>query len=75
MNRHSDNLSLRQPTGPSVAKATGFNKEQVGIFFILYEKELGAHDYPPSLIFNVEQTGLTVVQKKQTNILALQGKC
>jgi len=40
----------------------------------LYEKELAAHDYPPSLIFNVDETGLTVVQKKQTKILAHKGK-
>jgi hypothetical protein len=38
MKRHSDELSLRQPTGPSSAGAKGFNKEQVGILFDLYEK-------------------------------------
>jgi len=40
----------------------------------LYEKELAAHDNPPSLIFNVDKTGLTVVQKKQPKILILKGK-
>ena len=74
MKRHSDKLSLRQPTGTSTARATGFSKEQVGIFFDLYEKELAAYDYPPSLIFNVDETGLTVVQKQQPKILALKGK-
>ena len=74
MKRHSDKLSLRQPTGTSTARVTGFNKEQVGIFFDLYEKELAAHDYPPSRIFNVDETGVTVVQKKQPKILALKGK-
>jgi len=72
--RHGDKLSLRQPTGTSTARATRFSKEQVGIFYDLYEKELAAHDYPPSLIFNVDETGLTVVQKKQPKILALKGK-
>ena len=46
----------------------------MGTFFDLYEKELAAHDYPPSLIFSVDETGLTVVQKKQPKILALKGK-
>jgi len=41
--RHSDKLSLGQPTGTSTARATGFSQEQVGIFFDLYEKELAAH--------------------------------
>jgi len=40
----------------------------------LYEKELAAHDYPPSLILNVVETGLTVVQEKQTKLLAPKGK-
>jgi len=55
---------LRQPTGTSTARATGFSKEQVGIFFELHEKELAAYDYPTSLIFNLDETGLRVVQKK-----------
>jgi len=46
----------------------------VGIFFELYEKKLAAHEYPPSLTFNVVETGLTVVREKQTKILAPKGK-
>jgi hypothetical protein len=46
----------------------------VGIFFDLYENELAAHHYAPSLIFNVDKTGLTVVQTKQSKILSLKGK-
>jgi hypothetical protein len=38
----------------------------------LYEKELAAHDYPPSRIFNVDDTGVMVVQKKRPKILALK---
>ena len=45
------------------------------ILFDLYEKERTAHDYPPSRIFNVDESGLTVVQKKLQKILALKGKC
>jgi hypothetical protein len=40
----------------------------------LYETELAAHDYPPSLVFNVDETGLIVDQNKQPKILALKGK-
>jgi len=65
---------LRQPTGSFTARATGFSKEQVGIVFDLYEKELAAHDCPPSCVFNVDETGLTVFRKKQPKILALKGK-
>jgi hypothetical protein len=75
MKGHGDKLSLRQPTGTSTVRATGFSKEQVGIFFDFCEKELAVHDYPPSRIFKVDETGLTVVQKKHPKILALKGKC
>ena len=74
MKWHSDKLSLPQPTGTYTARATGFSKEELWIFFDLYEKELAAHDYPPSLIFNVDETGLTVVQEKQPKIPAVKGK-
>ena len=60
MKRLSDKLSLLQPTETSTARAIGFSKEHVGIFFDLYEKTLATHDYPPSLIFNVVETGLTL---------------
>jgi hypothetical protein len=73
MKRHSDKLSLCQPTGKSTARATEFSKEQLGILFGVYEKELAAHDYPPSRIFDVDETGLTVVQKKPI-VLTMKGK-
>jgi len=41
---------------------------------IFTKKKLAAHDYPPQFIFHVDETGLTVVQKKQSKILALQRK-
>ena len=69
MKRHSDKLSLCQPT----AGATGFSKEQVAICFDLYEKELAAHDQPPSLICIVNEIGLAVVQNKQPKNLTLKG--
>jgi len=46
----------------------------VEIFFWFVRKQLAAHDYTTSLIFNVGETGLAVVQKKQTKILALKDK-
>ena len=74
MKLESDKLSLRQPTGTSIVRATGFSKEKLGIFFDLYEKLLTGLDKQPSLILKVNETGLTVVQKKQPKIIALKGK-
>jgi hypothetical protein len=72
--QHRDQLLLRQPTGTSTDKARGFSKEQVAIFFDSYKKELAARDYPPSRIFNVNETGLTVVQEKRPKILTLKDR-
>jgi len=50
------------------------SNEQVAICFDLYQTELAAaHDYPPSLIFNLDETGLALVQKKQPKILTPKG--
>jgi hypothetical protein len=38
-------------------------KEQVKIIFDFNEKELAARDYPLSIIFNVDETVLTVVKR------------
>jgi hypothetical protein len=46
----------------------------IGNSLICKKKELAARDYPPSLIFSVDETGLTVVQRKQPKILALKSK-
>jgi hypothetical protein len=43
-----------------------------GDFLFVRKRACVAHDYPPSLIFKVDETGLTVVQKKQPKILALK---
>ena len=67
MKQHTDKLSLRQSTGTSTATATRFGKERLGIFFNLQEKELDSRDYPPSHIFKLDETGLTVPQKKHPN--------
>ncbi|KAJ4430441.1 hypothetical protein ANN_22657, partial [Periplaneta americana] len=74
MQRHNQKLSLRAPTDTSVARAKGFNRESVNKFFSPYEEAIEANNYPPSRIFNVDETGLTVVQNKLSKIIALKGK-
>jgi len=58
----------------ATARATAFSKEQVAICCDLCGNELAAAvDYPPSLVFTVDETGLAVVQNKQTKILTPKG--
>ena len=54
-------LSLRSPEATSLARAVGFNHVQVGKFFELLRQELTKHT--ASQIFNVDESGITTVQK------------
>lgn len=71
--RHS-NLSFRRPTGTSIARLKGFNKESVTIFFNLLEKEMDDFKYLASNIYNVDETGISVLPNKMPQILSPKGK-
>lgn len=72
--RHKDKLSVRKPTATSHNRAKGFTKEKVQHFFKILQDEMDKKNFPPARIFNVDETGLTVVQSKVPSVLALKGK-
>lgn len=57
-------LSVRTPTGTSVARARGCCKANADNFFSLLEISFSEHTYSPDRIFNVDETDLTIVQSK-----------
>lgn len=74
LKRHKNNISLRFPENISIARAMGFNKQAVYKFFDLLEGLYKKHNFSPSDIYNVDETGITTVPNKPSKILASRGK-
>lgn len=74
LKRHKKHLSVRRPTGTSFARAVGFNHENVSKFFDLLASAFEKHTYTPDRVFNVDESGLAVVQSKIAKVVGLRGK-
>ena len=72
--RRNPQLSVRTPEGLSFARAKNFTPERVAEFFDIFEPAMDVINHNPSRLYNCDETGVTVVQHKQTKILAMKGK-
>ncbi|XP_069705674.1 uncharacterized protein [Periplaneta americana] len=72
MSRHPE-ISLRQPEATSIARAQGFNRERVASFFKVLAAVVDSNHFDATTIFNMDETGLSTVQKPQ-EVLGIKGK-
>lgn len=73
LTRHRDRLSLRKPTGTSAARVLGFTREKVEPFFDILDQLYDKHQFTPDRIYNVDETGLSIVQSKIPKVVGLKG--
>lgn len=67
-------LSLRTPNPTSLARIMGFNKTQVDIFFANLEKLYKQHTFPPGLVYNMDESGISTVPNKIPKVISTKGK-
>jgi hypothetical protein len=72
--RRHRNLSFRKLQRVSAAKINGFTQENVYQFFSILEPEMVNIKFSPNRIFNVNETGITIVQQRSSRVLGLKGK-
>lgn len=73
LGRHPE-LAPRTPQPVSAARMQGFTKENVDRFFDVYENEITKIKFNPTRLFNVDETGVTIVQHKTAQVIGRKGK-
>ncbi|CAH1996388.1 unnamed protein product [Acanthoscelides obtectus] len=73
ISRHPD-LSVRTPEAVSVATVKEFNPVAVNKFFDLYEPEIDKMQSTSHGAYNVDETGITVVQHTRSKVISLKEK-
>jgi hypothetical protein len=71
--QRNPNLSIRSPEPTSLGRAIGINEPTIQSFMNLYRSELDKERFTPDCIYNVDETGLTVVHRPR-KVLASKGE-
>jgi hypothetical protein len=72
--KRNSSLAIRTPEATSLSRSTSFNRTNVTDFFNNLERLMEKHNFSPNEIYNVDETGLTTVQKPPKVIAARGAK-
>ena len=61
--KRRQNLSIRSPEATSLGRATAFNRQTVKEFYDNLALVMDTHHFTPDVIYNLDETGCTTVQK------------
>jgi hypothetical protein len=67
-------LSVRLPEECSLGRTTGFNEVQVNRCFDDLRAVFEKHNFPPNIIFNPDESGISTVPNKLPKVTAEKGK-
>eukprot|EP00116_Pleurobrachia_bachei_P002527 sb/3462789/ len=67
-------LSVRKPESVSAQRSRSFSKKNVDEFFHTYKTLLDKHSFPPHLIFNMDEKGVSTVPNCPPKIIGMRGK-
>ncbi|KAJ8935182.1 hypothetical protein NQ318_006476 [Aromia moschata] len=72
--KRNPQISLRTPENTSLARAQDFNKPNIGAYFLALSAILAKYNFPPENMYNMDESGLSTVQKKSQKIYASKGR-
>lgn len=72
--RRNPSLAVRTPRAVSLGRVKTFTHEKVDAFFALLKPELASVNFDPHKIFNVDETGVTIVQGTRSKVISIKGK-
>lgn len=61
--KRNPTISLRKPEATSINRITAFNNDEVSRFYENLTTVMDKYQFPPTKIFNADETGITTVQK------------
>lgn len=71
--KRNPSISLRQPENTRLNRISSFNQEEVTLFYDNLVKVFENHNFPANRIYNMDESGITTVQKKSPKVYAQTG--